>query len=249
MSIHLAVRTYPGRDRHVHDFSQILVPLQGAMRLDIEGRTDVVAGGSIAVIPQHHAHDFAPSADCSMLVLDVETAALPRGGTPALLCGEALSVTRVEPWLWRMFRLLGAEVEADASRASDAARLAMTGLHLIDPGSAPAPRPRSRVERRILEAADETATAVADMARRAGFGQSRFHALFKLTHGHSPKQLHLLKLFDRAVDRLIASSDPVSEIAYGLGYQNVSSFNRQFKRRFGVTPSEFRAAGRAEHRG
>jgi AraC-like DNA-binding protein len=36
----------------------------------------------------------------------------------------------------------------------------------------------------------------------------------------------------------------VSEIAYSLGYENVSSFNRLFKRRFGVTPSEFRAAGR-----
>ncbi|CEJ12738.1 Virulence regulon transcriptional activator VirF [bacterium YEK0313] len=248
MSMHLEVRTYPGRDRHIHDFSQILFPLQGAMRLDIEGRTGVVASGSIAVIPRHHAHDFAPSADCSMLVLDVETATLPQSGTPVLLRGETLSVTRVEPWLWRMFRLLGAEVEADASRASDAARLAMTGLHLIDPGSRAA-WPRSRAERRVLEAADETGTAVADMARRAGLGQSRFHALFKLTHGHSPKQLHLLKLFDRAVDRLIATSEPISEIAYSLGYQNVSSFNRQFKRRFGVTPSEFRAAGRAERGG
>lgn len=245
MSIHLEVRTYPGRDRHIHDFSQILFPLQGAMRLDIEGRTGVVASGSIAVIPQHHVHDFAPSADCSMLVLDVETAALPRGGTPALLSGEMLSVTRVEPWLWRMFRLLGAEVEADARRAGDAARLAMTGLHLVDPGPARASWPRSRAERRVLDAADDTGMAVAGMARRAGLGQSRFHALFKLTHGHSPKQLHLLKLFDRAADRLIATPDPISEIAYGLGYQNVSSFNRQFKRRFGVTPSEFRAAGRA----
>ncbi|MBV9135860.1 MAG: AraC family transcriptional regulator, partial [Hyphomicrobiales bacterium] len=30
-------------------------------------------------------------------------------------------------------------------------------------------------------------------------------------------------------------------IAYGLGYANVSSFNRLFKQRIGVTPTEFRS--------
>ena len=43
----------------------------------------------------------------------------------------------------------------------------------------------------------------------------------------------------------VATALPVSEIAYALGYQNASSFNRQFKRRFGLTPSEFRAASRS----
>lgn len=81
------------------------------------------------------------------------------------------------------------------------------------------------------------------MARTAGLGQSQFHALFRATTGQSPKQFRLRKLLDRAVDRLIGTSEPVSTIAYDLGYQDVSSFNRLFKRRFGVTPSEFRAAG------
>lgn len=241
MSIHLAVRTYPGRDRHTHDFSQILFPLQGAMRLDIEGRADVVASGCIAIIPSDREHDFAPSADCSMLVMDVEPRALDGGEAPALLRAPLPSVVPIAPWLWRMFRLLGTEVEADARRARDAAHLAMAGLHLV--AAEAMPRPRSRSERRVLDAGRLAATGVADMARRAGLGESRFHALFKAAHGQSPKQFHLHKLFDRAVDRLIGTSDPISEIAYGLGYQNVSSFNRQFKRRFGVTPSEFRAAG------
>lgn len=83
-----------------------------------------------------------------------------------------------------------------------------------------------------------------DMARMARLGQSQFHALFRATTGQSPKQYHLQRKLDRAVERLIGTSDPVSEIAYSLGYENVSSFNRLFKRRFGVTPSGFRAAGR-----
>jgi AraC-like DNA-binding protein len=55
----------------------------------------------------------------------------------------------------------------------------------------------------------------------------------------------LRKLLDRAVDRHVTTSDPISEIAYAQGYQNVSSFNRLFRQRFGVTPSDFRAASRS----
>ena len=82
------------------------------------------------------------------------------------------------------------------------------------------------------------------MAKAAGLGQSRFHELFRATMGQSPRQAQLTRLFDEAADRLATTALPISEIAYGLGYQNASSFNRQFRRRFGLTPSEFRAANR-----
>lgn len=205
------------------------------MRIAIEGRSNIVSSSAIAVIPERHEHDFEPSCDCRMLVLDVEAIALP-DTLPASI------VTPIDPFLWRLFSQLGAEVEADAQRANDAARLALTGLELVRPTPAAAAH---RTDKRILAATHEPGeTSVAAMARRAGLGQSQFHALFRATTGQSPKQLGLRKLLDRAVDRLVTTSDPISEIAYDLGYQNVSSFNRLFKQRFGVTPSEFRAAHR-----
>ena len=247
MSVHLEIRSYSGGDRHRHDFSQILLPMHGAMRLDIEGRSGIVSSNCVAVVPQDCEHDFVPSPDCSMLILDVETAAFAGEAMPTLLCNASPSLTRIEPWLWRMFRQLGAEVEAGACRARDAARLALAGLHLVEPSRRP--RPWSRSEHRVLGVAGDAQTAsVAEMARMAGLGQSQFHALFRTTTGQSPKQLQLSQLFERAVDALVGTSTPISEIAYGLGYQNASSFNRQFKRRFGLTPSEFRAASRNQAR-
>ena len=77
MSAMLEIRRYGGGDRHLHDYSQILFPLQGSMRIAIEGRCDVVSSSAIAVIPERHEHDFEPSRDCCMLVLNVEAAALP----------------------------------------------------------------------------------------------------------------------------------------------------------------------------
>ena len=240
MSAQLEIRRYAGGDRHRHDYSQILFPLQGSMRIEVDGRRDVVSGSAIAVIPEHHQHDFEPSSDCCMLVLDVETGSFADDTQPGILNDQSRIVTPIDPFLWRLFRQLGAEVEADACRADDVARLALTGLQLIGPS------PARHADRRILAAtAEHSETSVTEMARSAGLGQSQFHALFRTTTGQSPKQFHLRRLLDRAVDRLVTTSDPIAEIAYGLGYQNVSSFNRIFRQRFGMTPSEFRSNSRS----
>lgn len=238
MSAELEIRRYNGGDRHLHDYSQILFPLQGSMRIAIEGRCDTVSSNAIAVIPEHHVHDFEPSRDCCMVVLNVEAASLA-GEIPLVLREPAQIVTQIDPFLWRLFSLLGSEVDADVRRTPDVIPLALTALQLVKPPEA------SFADKRILAATrDAEETSVAEMARHAGLGQSQFHALFRATTGQSPKQFHLRKLLDRAVDRLVTTSDPVAEIAYELGYQNVSSFNRLFRQRFGVTPSEFRKGRR-----
>jgi AraC-like DNA-binding protein len=242
MSAQLQIRRYSGGDRHLHDYSQILFPLQGSMRIAIDGRSDVVSSNSIAVIPEHSVHDFEPSRDCCMLILDVEAATFSRDALPAVLNDQARIVTPIEPFLWRLFSLLGTEVDADAKRAADAMHVVLTGLKLVRPATATS---TPRADHRILATTHGVSeTSVAEMARSAGLGQSQFHALFRATTGQSPKQFRLRKLLDRAVDRLITTTDPITEIAYGLGYQNVSSFNRLFRRRFGVTPTEFRASRR-----
>ena len=39
----------------------------------------------------------------------------------------------------------------------------------------------------------------------------------------------------------------IAEIAYEVGFSDLSYFNRSFRRRFGITPSEVRDMGRSEH--
>lgn len=247
MSIHLEVRSYRGGDRHAHPFGQFLLPLHGAMRLDLEGRREVVADNCLALIPCHCEHLFEPTPDCLMMVLDIEAQGLRDGVAPLWLGSPRPALVPIEPWLWRMFRQLGAEVEAGGCPAGDAARLTVAGLHLVSPASLP--QPLSPARQRVLAQADSSAeTDVAEMARLAGLGQSQFHALFRATTGGSPKQMQLARRFERAAEALLASAAPISDIAYGLGYKDVSAFNRQFRRRFGMTPGAFRAAGRSDAR-
>jgi len=246
MSANLEIREYAGPDRHRHDYSQILFPMRGSMLVDVEGRTDAVSSHCLTIIPQDHMHDFAPSSDCSLMVLDVESESLPEALLPSMVGPPPTLTVRVEPWLWRLFSQLGREVEADGRRAADAAHLALSGLQLVRRGQDAQHVPLGRAQQRVVNLANGVdgleAVSVSNAARMAGLGQSQFHALFREMVGQSPKQYQLRRLFDRAVDLLVNTSLPVSEIAYELGYRNASSFNRQFKQRFGVTPSAFRSA-------
>ena len=82
MSFKLEVRSYSGGGRHVHAFSQILIPVRGAMRLDIEGAAATLSGHCVAVVPPEHVHLFEPTADCKLLVIDVVGSDLPKDRVP-----------------------------------------------------------------------------------------------------------------------------------------------------------------------
>ena len=82
------------------------------------------------------------------------------------------------------------------------------------------------------------------LAARAFMSRSAFAARFRSVVGQTPLEyltqwrLHRAKLLLRNTLRSIA------EIAYEVGYESESSFNRVFKRNAGMTPGAFRQAGR-----
>ena len=53
------------------------------------------------------------------------------------------------------------------------------------------------------------------------------------------ESLHLL-LIDRAKDMLPASNKPVSQVAYDPGFEYPQYFSRLFKKKVGMTPTEYR---------
>lgn len=70
--------------------------------------------------------------------------------------------------------------------------------------------------------------------------------LFKKETGFSIKEYILIQRMERAKTLLENSSDTVIEIANRVGFNNVTYFNRQFKARFGVTPSQYRSGKRGK---
>jgi len=64
--------------------------------------------------------------------------------------------------------------------------------------------------------------------------------MIKQSTGFTFQELLQRKRFQKAVMLLLETKLPVEEIAFAVGYENLSYFYRQFKARYGMTPRRYR---------
>lgn len=79
-----------------------------------------------------------------------------------------------------------------------------------------------------------------EIAAHLGLGYSWFRRMFKEYTGVSPAQYQLQLKLMRAKELLTGSSLNISEIAYQLKFENAGQFSTFFRKKEGVTPSQFR---------
>ena len=80
-------------------------------------------------------------------------------------------------------------------------------------------------------------TQVADIA---GMSPSAFSRFFKLHTGRNLSEYIIDHRLGFASRMLVDSTHSIAEISYSCGFNNLSNFNRIFKKRKGCSPSEFR---------
>lgn len=78
------------------------------------------------------------------------------------------------------------------------------------------------------------------LAKMAGMSPSSFSRFFKLRTGRSISDYVIGIRLDVASRELVTTSTPIAEICFNAGFNNVSNFNRIFKKNKGYTPKEFR---------
>ena len=79
-----------------------------------------------------------------------------------------------------------------------------------------------------------------DIAKELGLGYTWFRRTFKEYVGSSPGRYQLQLKHLKAKEMLINSHYSISEIAFNLGFENISQFSTFFKKYEGVPPSSFR---------
>jgi AraC family transcriptional regulator len=79
------------------------------------------------------------------------------------------------------------------------------------------------------------------MAGIAAMSATHFSKAFKAATGRSPLQYVISARLEQASVLLKTSALTVAEIAWRVGYQDLSRFGQHFKRKFGTTPAAFRA--------
>ena len=120
-------------------------------------------------------------------------------------------------------------------------------VYLLEADGPPRPRAEERLDhQRIRPALSYLAehyaepVTIGQLAGYCNLSKSYFMGCFKRATGMSAME-HLCQLRIRAAcEALGKTSRGVSEIAADCGFQNLSGFNRQFKKRVGCSPAQYR---------
>ncbi len=82
---------------------------------------------------------------------------------------------------------------------------------------------------------------VGDIAAACGYSETYMMKLFKKMTGSTCVEYVNSYRLKECAERLLTSQEKILDIAYGYGFNNVSYFNLQFKKVYGMTPKEYRS--------
>ena len=145
--------------------------------------------------------------------------------------------------------------EAEAARDEDdremfeelALRLAGAVAGILADAPKRAREPSARDIKRVtaivrsLAARPEEPYTLAGLASQAAMSPYHFLRTFRQVVGLAPHQYLLRNRLHRAALRLKRSRDDVSSIAFDSGFNDLSTFNRRFKKVMGMNPGAYRA--------
>lgn len=227
---------------HSHSWDQLVYGVEGVMSVTTEAGVWVVQAGRALWVPAGMRHEILATGFVSMRTLYTPPAAaeeLPR----------ACCVVQVGGLLRELIlhcvglcMTLGVLDEGDPDHGP-AVTLLFQQLRDLRQVPMVLPSPSDERARRVAAALREAPADAVDLdalCLRAGASRRTIERLFSaetgLTLGRWRTQLRLLHALPR-----LAAGEPVTQVAFAVGYESPSAFIEQFKRSFGATPGRYYA--------
>ncbi len=112
--------------------------------------------------------------------------------------------------------------------------------------SAPALPPEdslpARLRRVLAESSHDPAFDVPALAARLGMSRAQLHRRIPEELGSTPAEAIICFRLERAAEMLSRRAGNVGEIAYAVGFKNLSHFVRRFREQYGQTPAAYAAS-------
>jgi len=87
-----------------------------------------------------------------------------------------------------------------------------------------------------IKANFDKTVSIAALAEMAGMSQTSYHRAFKAATAMSPMQYRTRLRLHEARRRLQLGADKIGAVAYAVGYESQSQFNREYRKLFGKSP-------------
>ena len=250
-------------DKAATDGTIVGAVLQGAKQLRIGSRALTVPAGRIVVVTRPCAYassvtqanrqqpylavslSFPPERVARALIALAEVGGTPgREATPAFLLDCDLGIATA---FERLLRIVADPVEATLLGPliveEILLRLLRTDAAATLRAGVGSPADAQRVLQAMQYMRDNYAEKlrVEEVARRVAMSPSHFAHRFQAVARISPMRFLRQVRLDRARERLVGGAR-VSEVALEVGFESPAHFTREFKRKFGFTPSMSRLA-------
>jgi AraC-like DNA-binding protein len=236
----------------LHRCHSISFVRKGSFGYHSRGRShDLVAGSFLIGSPGTEfvcTHDHVCGDECLSFFFDPELVETVGDRAEAWQVGAAPPLAEL--------MVLGELAQAAADGSSDIGLDEVGHLlahRLVEVVSGNAKKPAkvtARDRRRAVEAAlwidahSHQEIELEDAARQAGISPFHFLRSFSSVLGVTPHQYLLRSRLRRAARYLADDDKPVTDVAYDVGFNDLSNFVRTFHRAAGVSPLKFRQASR-----
>lgn len=102
------------------------------------------------------------------------------------------------------------------------------------------PRSFDRAKKIMHELLSDDNVSLERIASLAGLSKFHFARLFKRCTGLSPMRYYNRLKIDFIKDQLHHTDTPITDIVYKMGYSDISTFEKSFKKLCGLSPSQYR---------
>ncbi|MBU3004482.1 AraC family transcriptional regulator [Paraglaciecola arctica] len=233
MQNHLSIRSYSRqRNGHFHSYHQLVLPLRGAINIELASYSGKVAPGECVIIKQGEMHHFTANKEAKFVVADM--ADLPEN----ILSSQHL-VFAITPPLMSYLNFVEKQLENQVNPKLEQSMLT-TFVILLEEQSLF--KQRDHRIRQVVEYILENLSAslsIESLAKVACLSPTQFKKVFTQQLGLSVSKYIIQERMEKARALLMHTDYPIQIIAEQVGYTDLSAFSRRFSQYYGISPREF----------